>query len=203
MKDYYKALNISKNASSEAIHEAYRKAVKKYHPDVADTGNHERFLEVREAYEVLGDPERRREYDRTVGTKGHYSERKGSFYGYSRRSRSPVRPMRRDYPVIRAELLLSPQEAYSGGIFTIDVPLSSICPRCGGDFWLFWLCDVCGGTGVVIEKLSVDVKVPPRVFPGMVILREINLPDVGWIRMEFICKIYKPTRPGRMQISYW
>jgi curved DNA-binding protein len=66
MKDLYKLLGVSESADDAAIKKAYRKLAKEYHPDV--TGNDkkktERFKEINEAYAVLGDEQKRKEYDR-------------------------------------------------------------------------------------------------------------------------------------------
>ena len=65
-KDYYKVLGVPKTAAEKDIKSAYRKLAKKWHPD-ANAGNakeaEERFKEISEAYEVLGDKEKRRKYD--------------------------------------------------------------------------------------------------------------------------------------------
>jgi curved DNA-binding protein len=64
-KDYYKILGVAKTASEKEIKAAYRKLARKHHPDV-NAGNKEaesRFKEIGEAYEVLGDKEKRRQYD--------------------------------------------------------------------------------------------------------------------------------------------
>ncbi|MGI6319912.1 MAG: DnaJ C-terminal domain-containing protein [Bacteroidales bacterium] len=64
-KDYYKILGVEKKASQDAIKKAYRKLAVKYHPD-KNQGNkeaEEKFKEIGEAYEVLGDAEKRKKYD--------------------------------------------------------------------------------------------------------------------------------------------
>ena len=65
-RDYYEILGIDKHADAQAIKKAFRKLAKKYHPD-SNEGNAqaaERFKEVNEAYDVLGDEEKRNLYDR-------------------------------------------------------------------------------------------------------------------------------------------
>jgi curved DNA-binding protein len=64
-KDYYKILGVERNASAEDIKKAYRKLAVKYHPD-KNAGNkeaEEKFKEINEANEVLGNPEKRKKYD--------------------------------------------------------------------------------------------------------------------------------------------
>lgn len=63
--DYYKALGVSKDATTEDIKKAYRKLARKYHPDLnpGDTAAHKKFQELNEANEVLSDPEKRKKYD--------------------------------------------------------------------------------------------------------------------------------------------
>ncbi|MBV8141392.1 MAG: J domain-containing protein [Verrucomicrobia bacterium] len=64
-KDYYKVLGVPRNASQEDIKKAFRKLARQYHPDVAKDKRsaEEKFKEINEAYEVLGDPENRSKYD--------------------------------------------------------------------------------------------------------------------------------------------
>ncbi|KAG1707700.1 Curved DNA-binding protein [Nymphon striatum] len=63
-KDYYKILGIERDTPQDELKKAYRKLARKYHPDVSKESNaEERFKEVNEAYEVLGDAEKRASYD--------------------------------------------------------------------------------------------------------------------------------------------
>jgi curved DNA-binding protein len=64
-RDYYKILGVGKSATEKEIKSAYRKLARKYHPDMNpdDPQAEARFKEVNEAYEVLGDPEKRKKYD--------------------------------------------------------------------------------------------------------------------------------------------
>ena len=67
-KDYYATLGVSREASPDEIKKAFRRLARKHHPDVAmdKASAEEKFKEINEAYEVLGDPEKRRKYD-TLG----------------------------------------------------------------------------------------------------------------------------------------
>lgn len=64
-KDYYKILEVDKNTSQDEIKKSYRKLAKKYHPDLHpdDKSAQEKFKELNEAYEVLGDKEKKKQYD--------------------------------------------------------------------------------------------------------------------------------------------
>src|ERR1700704_4916250 len=67
--DYYKALGVDKKASADEIKKAYRKLARRYHPDrnPGDKAAEERFKEISQAHDVLGDPEKRKQYDSGTG----------------------------------------------------------------------------------------------------------------------------------------
>ncbi|UXA11055.1 DnaJ domain-containing protein [Mycobacterium sp. SMC-8] len=64
-RDYYEALGVSRDATSDQIQQAFRSLARKFHPDVnKDPSAEDRFKEINEAYQVLSDPETRKRYDR-------------------------------------------------------------------------------------------------------------------------------------------
>jgi curved DNA-binding protein len=95
--DYYKILNLKSDATEEEIKRAYRRLAFQYHPDQnqRDGESEERFKEINEAYSVLGDPEKRRRFDR-LGSRysegDHVSEQASYFrskYGHQWGSNPP------------------------------------------------------------------------------------------------------------------
>ena len=100
-RDYYEVLGVSKTATDAEIKKAFRQQAKKYHPDIhpGDKECEEKFKEAQEAYAVLSDPDKRRQYDQfghaafdgTAGAGGSgangYGGPGGGTYTYRRRSR--------------------------------------------------------------------------------------------------------------------
>ncbi len=91
-KDYYRILGIDKKANQEEVKKAYRKLAVKYHPDKnpGNSQSEERFKEISEAYEVLKDPEKRKQYDRLGANWKQYQQ--SGFEGFQGK-----RPRSRQY----------------------------------------------------------------------------------------------------------
>ncbi|MGO8880927.1 MAG: DnaJ C-terminal domain-containing protein [Desulfomonilaceae bacterium] len=75
--DPYKALGVEKNATDAEIKSAYRKLARRYHPDLNSNSKsaEARFKEISQAYEILGDKQRRQEYDMYASGQGGFSQR--------------------------------------------------------------------------------------------------------------------------------
>ena len=73
-QDYYKTLGVSRSASNKDIKKAYRRLARKYHPDLRpdDKSAEQKLKIINEAYDVLGNPEKRSKYDRLGASWYHH-----------------------------------------------------------------------------------------------------------------------------------
>ena len=176
-RDYYEVLGVDKSASEDELKRAYRKAAKKYHPDLnpGDAEAERNFKEVNEAYEVLSDSEKRSRYDQFghagvdpnfgAGGAGGYgggfggdfgdlgdifSSFFGGGFGGGRRN-NPNAPRRGND--IAASVNISFEEAAKGCEKTVKVTKIDTCKECGGSGaekgTTTKTCPVCHGTGQV------------------------------------------------------
>jgi DnaJ-class molecular chaperone len=89
-KDLYKMLGLSHDADQREIRTAYRSLAKRYHPDAGEGSSAERFRDVQNAYDILSDVERRRDYDRSNAAASQIPVRRASPY-YSRSAHIDLR----------------------------------------------------------------------------------------------------------------
>jgi len=156
-KDYYKILGVNKNATKEEIKKAYKKLAKKHHPDVnKDEDSSEKFKEINEAAQVLGDDQKRSQYDQfgdadafkqASGFRGFNASDFGfdpgsfasfdfgdifdSFFGGG----SPFRTRRRQPSRgsdLRYDMEFTLEEAAFGTEKEISIPRNEQCPDCKG-----------------------------------------------------------------------
>lgn len=205
-KDYYVILGIPRNESAGGIRAAYRDLVKRHHPDVAGPSGTGRFRDIVEAYEVLSDPARRRDHNDELArwergpsglVVGPVAEAVGCAPGsifdraanvqpslgelfecYIRNFTGSSSPKADQEEGLNIEVVLTAEEAVRGGVLPITVPVYEPCPSCQGTGvdWPF-RCLTCGGTGLVEERETVRVRIPPRSRPGTVI--ELPLRGLG------------------------
>jgi DnaJ-class molecular chaperone len=179
MRDYYDVLGVRSDAGADEIKRAYRQLARRYHPDISGEERGSAFLEVARAYEVLTDPARRRSYDASLRLHSAAAsparadwladEVAIDFPSVS----SVLDQMRHSFfgplPAIglRAEITLTPQEAFWGTTVPLDVPLRRTCAQCGGrgETWEEW-CDACSGGGDVTATHALQLRVPAGVREG-------------------------------------
>lgn len=159
--DYYAILGVDPTASPEVIREAYHHLARALHPDRSGADTAEKFLRIQEAWETLGDSDRRRAYD-------------------ARRRPAPPRrsPPRHESSGMPLHLALhvTPSEARAGGQVAVDLPASSPCPACGGRHGP---CRTCGGRGNVVQTRRLVLDIPGGLRRGETL--QVHLPDDGFV----------------------
>ena len=195
-KDYYEVLGVDKNASQDEIKSAFRKLAKKYHPDInKEEGAEAKFKEIGEAYAVLSDEQKRKQYDQFghaafengAGNYGGFQgfdgfdfndfdfgdifgDIFGSQFGFGRKG-NKNRPQKGADTLVRINLTF--EEAVFGCNKDLKLDLDDVCENCNG----------AGGFG---EK-----KCPTCDGRGRVITQSQSI--FGVIRQESICPDCKGT----------
>lgn len=172
-RDYYEVLGVSKTASDDEIKKAFRTLAKKYHPDMhpGDKECEEKFKEAQEAYAVLSDAEKRKQYDQfghaafdgTGGGAGGFDfsgmdmgdifgDLFGDFFGGGSRRRANDGPMKGSN--LRTSVRITFEEAIFGCEKEIEMVLKDECNTCHGTGakpgTTPETCPKCGGKGKVV-----------------------------------------------------
>ncbi|MBM4391741.1 MAG: molecular chaperone DnaJ [Deltaproteobacteria bacterium] len=178
-RDYYEVLGIKREASQAEIKKAFRALAVKYHPDKngGDAEAEAKFKEVAEAYEILGDEQKRQMYDRFGhdGLRGagmnqgfqssdevfsHFADIFGDLFGFSGRggNRGPRRGPDLEYP-LTIEFL----DAVKGCEREIEVPKHAPCDNCSGSGAKAGtqpqVCGTCRGQGEVIQQAQMFLRI--------------------------------------------
>ncbi|MCH4190937.1 MAG: molecular chaperone DnaJ [Butyrivibrio sp.] len=174
-RDYYEVLGVGKSATEDEIKKAYRVLAKKYHPDMnpGDAAAADKFKEASEAYAVLSDPEKRRQYDQFghaafeggqggFGAGGFdfnsadfgdiFGDIFGDFFGGSRRGGARSGPAKGAN--VRASVQITFMESITGCEKELSLTLKDPCPTCHGTGakpgTTPQMCPKCGGKGQVV-----------------------------------------------------
>jgi molecular chaperone DnaJ len=174
MRDYYDVLGVSPDAGADEIKRAYRQLARRYHPDISGDDRAAVFLEVARAYEMLGDPDRRRTYDASLRSGARGIDWLADEIAIDFPSVSSVLDGMRhsffgDPPRVRlaAEVELTPQEAFWGALVPLQISLRALCGHCGGRgvVWEEW-CLACHGQGEISADYPLRLRVPAGVREG-------------------------------------
>ncbi len=173
-RDYYEVLGVEKSADDAAIKKAYRVLAKKYHPDMnpGDAEAEKKFKEASEAYAILSDPEKRKQYDQfghaafdggagggfggfdfnSADFSDIFGDIFGDFFGGGRSRRASNGPMKGAN--IRTSVRITFEEAVFGVEKEIELTLKDECPKCHGTGAKPGTnpetCPKCGGKGQVV-----------------------------------------------------
>lgn len=170
-KDYYKVLGVTKQSAEEEIKKAYRKLALKYHPDKNpdDTESETRFKEISEAYEVLGNSEKRKKYDSHgfnfnnrmnyddifsgFGNGPSMDDLFGDLFGNSNNKNSR-RGRKVNGKNLKIQIGLTTEEIILGSEKKILINRNIVCKSCTGngskDGNSFESCEKCSGTGRIV-----------------------------------------------------
>lgn len=178
-RDYYEILGLTKSATADEIKKAYRKLARKYHPDVnqGDKGAEDKFKEISEAYSVLSDADKRKQYD-SLGhdafkSGGHgydfsganFEDLKNHFGGFDfgdifgdmfggagggRSGRRTTAPRKGED--IHYTIQIPLKDAIFGNEYEISVNHTESCKSCGGKGGDRAVCPTCKGTGQSVSS---------------------------------------------------
>lgn len=171
-KDYYEILGVSKSATDAEIKSAFRKLAKKYHPDVSkEPDAAEKFKEAQEAYAVLSDATKRRQYDQFghsafTNSGGGFSGFEGfdfgnmsdifddlfGGFGFSQGNRRSSNAPRRGSDILY-HMDITFEEAISGCKKDIKINVEDNCPECHGEGGFNkTTCSECRGSGTITSE---------------------------------------------------
>jgi DnaJ-class molecular chaperone len=182
--DYYALFNLPYDCDDIAVKAAFRKLIKRYHPDITGkTGllESEKVETILRAYRVLSDVDMRRDYDRALFQQQsssaerfpviprkriHYSVKLGDMLKLKQINKEAGRQDVLDAFGQDVEIMVTSLEAKRGAVAYIQLPARMVCPMCRNtpvD------CPLCNGLGYVPTTSQLEVKIPPHVDNSTVI----------------------------------
>lgn len=159
MKDYYKILGVPKDADDRQIKKAYKKLALKYHPDKnpGDEASVQKFKEAAEAFGVLGDRQKRTEYDQFgyVGRRSPFTHPTEDFFQSVFGRRRTRQLGKRTF----AQHVVDLNFVATGGEVIVHYQKRDRCDKCGGSGGEKMECQICGGSGRRAIPTPVDYMI--------------------------------------------
>lgn len=181
-RNYYVVLGVASNESGDGIRSAYRDLAKQLHPDHIGPSGDAAFREITEAYDVLRDPFRRREYDeslqapqvpRRISIRRDLADVRPSeaalFERFSRNFGGFGTPKGERIEQLDVEVAISQEEASRGTCVRLGVPVFGRCGGCRGRG-----CTACGWQGVAEGERPITISVPPMSGTGTTFVMPLN-----------------------------
>ncbi len=145
--DFYRILGVARDATPQEIKKAFREKAKKFHPDI-NRGSQEYFKKVIKAYEILIDPEKRKNYDRKLENRSIFeifSEKVSDIIGFN--------PLPKKGKDINKNIFISIKDGFYGSRKSIIYRRKELCSRCSGTGFaedsFIEECKICKGNGKI------------------------------------------------------
>lgn len=193
-KDYYKILGVQENASQDEIKKSYRTLSKQYHPDVNPEGK-ERFQEIAEAYDILGDEKKRKEFDMMKNSPfSNMGPDMGDIFDLFNRGFNPFSGNRRQRAPDKVVLInLTPFESYLGVTKSLNYQKKEKCVSCDGHGGDRVTCTTCGGRGVIQNQFD---------FGGAIHIQNSNCPTCNGSGSFLTTRCFSCTGHGVKQVLH-
>jgi molecular chaperone DnaJ len=151
MENFYQILGVNENASQDEIKKAYRKLAVEHHPDKG--GDENKFKKISEAYDTIGDENKRGQYD---------NQKRNPFANMGGGGFNPFEDMfnqmhsqrKRAVPDKIIEVVVGAVESYKGGEKNITYARNHNCGGCNGSGGERISCSTCGGQGVITQQIG-------------------------------------------------
>lgn len=154
-KDYYKILRVKEDATQDEIKKSYRALSKQYHPDVNPEGK-DVFQDIAEAYNVIGDPNKRKEYDMSLKNPYVNFNNMEDLSEFINRGFNPFVNVRRPKaPDKIVNLNLTPFESFNGVKKTVNYQRKEKCLDCDGNGGEKEICIICSGQGYQQKRFQI------------------------------------------------
>ena len=148
--NFYEVLGVDETSTQDDIKKKYRKLAKENHPDAG--GNEELFKKISTAYDVLGDENKRKQYDQQrknpFGAYGNMDDMFGQMF--NRRNNTNQKPVHTSNITVNIGTLNS----YKGGKHTLSYRRQIACDPCNGSGGDKQTCGTCGGSGVIVKQFG-------------------------------------------------